>query len=197
MIHASLENCTIWVCLKMWYPQVQRMKKIINVNLPFWSAHRYSPCFINMFQWIDLKGTCPGTPDIWLVKPCETNQILSRAFDAHFAQARRTPPVCGHWAVLTQQQKDPAKHLQNICQAALILAPCHTVWAIMSSHMWTYCKTHGIKTCSQLEDLKNSKEFHHASLQEICYSPGLCRRWGALQRPLKYTKMLPANPQRW
>ena len=107
-----------------------------------------------------LKGNMSRNPGYMIG---ETNQILSRAFDAHFAQARRTPPVCGHWAVLTQRQKDPAKHLQNICQAALILAPCHTVWAIMSSHMWTYCKTHGIKTCSQLEDLKISKEFHHAS----------------------------------
>lgn len=131
MIHASLENCTIWVCLKMWYPQVQRMincqcQLAILVSAPLFSVfHQH----VSM-NW--LKGNMSRNPRYMIG---DIYQILSRAFDAHFAQARRTPPVCGHWAVLTQQQKDPAKHLQNICQAALILAPCHTVWAIMSSHM--------------------------------------------------------------
>lgn len=160
MIHASLENCTIWVCLKMWYPQVQRMINY-QCQLAIWSAHRYSPCFINMFQWIDLKGTCPGTPDIWLVKPTRFSQGRSMHISLRQGEHRQSVVTGPYWP-------SNRKTLQNICK---ISARQHWYWhhAILYELLWALICGHTAKhTVSKLVHSSKIWRFQKNSTMHRC-----------------------------
>ena len=147
---------------------------IIHVNLPFWSAHRYSPGFINMFQWIDLKGTCPGTPDVWLVKPTRFSQGRSMHISLRQGEHRQSVVTGPYWP-------SNRKTLQNICK---ISARQHWYWhhAILYELLWALICGHTAKhrVSKLVHSSLSSKIWRfqenstmHRSLQEMCYSPGL------------------------